>query len=71
MEHPENENDECIDFFYIHLAYTAIERWFEKKEEESTFDKNEYRSKLKFHTKVIWYETTEDNQTSVLEMKTG
>ena len=65
LEHPENENDECIDFFYIHLAYTAIERWFEKKEEESTFDKNEYRSKLKFHTKVIWYETTEDNPITV------
>lgn len=65
LEHPEHENDECIDFFYIHHAYTVIEKWFEDKEEETSFDKNEYRSKLKFHTKIIWYETTEDNPITV------
>ena len=62
---PENKNDSCIDFFYMHEAYTTIERWFEDKEEDPSFDKNEYRSKLKFHTKVIWYETTEDNPITV------
>lgn len=65
LKHPENENDDYIDFYYIHQAYTTIEKWFEKREEESSFDKNEYRSKLKFHTKVIWYETTEDNPITV------
>lgn len=65
LGHPENENNVCIDFFYMHRAYRAIENWFEKKEEETSFDKNEYRSKLKFHTKVIWYETTEDNPVTV------
>ena len=43
LRHPENEDDEFIDFFYIHRAYTVIEKWFEKKEEETSFDKNEYR----------------------------
>lgn len=65
LGHPENENNVCIDFFYIHQAYETIERWFEKKEEEASFDKNEFRSKLKFHTKVIWYETIEDNPITV------
>lgn len=65
LRHPENENNVCIDFFYIHQAYGTIEKWFEKKEEEASFDKNEFRSKLKFHTKVIWYETIEDNPITV------
>lgn len=61
LQNPEIENDSYIDFYYIHEAYTAIEQWFEYREKSSSFDKNEYRSKLKFHTKVIWYETSEDN----------
>jgi hypothetical protein len=65
LQNPENENDSCIDFFYMHEAYTTIEKWFEEKEEDPSFDKNDYRSKLKFHTKVIWYETTEDNPITV------
>ncbi|SHL14926.1 Uncharacterized conserved protein, contains ParB-like and HNH nuclease domains [Anaerocolumna jejuensis DSM 15929] len=65
LQNPENENDSCIDFFYMHEAYTTIEKWFYEKEEDSSFDKNNYRSKLKFHTKVIWYETTEDNPITV------
>lgn len=62
---PEKENNEYIDYFYIHHAYKTIERWFDEKEQNPTFDKNEYRSKMKFHTKVIWYETSEDNPISV------
>ncbi len=65
LQNPENENDSCIDFFYMHKAYTTIEKWFEEKEEDPSFDKGDYRSKLKFHTKVIWYETTEDNPITV------
>ncbi|WP_461811401.1 DUF262 domain-containing protein [Faecalimonas sp.] len=63
--HPETENNNCIDFFYIHNAYLAIEKWFEQKEDDSFFDKNDYRSKLKFHTKVIWYKTIEENPIQV------
>jgi len=62
---PEEENNEYIDYFYIHQAYKTIEHWFEEKEQNPTFDKNDYRSKMKFHTKIIWYETSEDNPITV------
>jgi len=62
---PEEENNEYIDYFYIHQAYKTIEHWFEEKEQNPAFDKNDYRSKMKFHTKVIWYETSEDNPITV------
>ena len=65
LEHPEIEDDSEIDFFFMHEAYQTIEKWFEGKEDDPTFDKNGYRSKLKFYTKVIWYETTEDNPITV------
>lgn len=65
LQHPEEENQDCIDFFYMHNAYKTIESWFEEHEEDDSFDKNDYRSKLKFHTKVIWYETSDDNPISV------
>lgn len=65
LQHPEQEEDSesCIDFYYMHQAYSAIEAWFEAKGE--AFDKNEFRSKIKFHTKVIWYETVEENPITV------
>lgn len=62
---PEEENNEYIDYFYIHQAYKTIEHWFEEREQNAAFDKNDYRSKMKFHTKVIWYETSEDNPITV------
>lgn len=65
LQNPENNTDSCIDFHYMHEAYKIIERWFDENEDSSSFDKNEFRSKLKFHTKVIWYETMEDNPITV------
>lgn len=62
---PDEENDSCIDFFYMNKAYKIIEEWFEARENDATFDKNDFRSKMKFHTKVIWYETAEDNPITV------
>ncbi len=62
---PQNENDDYIDFHYIHNAYTTIENWFEVQETNPAFDKNEYRSKLKFHTKIIWYEISDENPITV------
>lgn len=62
---PEEENNEYIDYFYIHQACKTIEHWFEEREQNPAFDKNDYRSKMKFHTKVIWYETSEDNPITV------
>ncbi len=65
LQNPENNNDSCIDFYYMHTAYHTIEKWFESKESQGNFDKNDFRSKLKFHTRVIWYETEEENPITV------
>lgn len=50
-----------IDYFYIISAYETITKWFEEKETSLTFDKNEFRSKFKFHSKIIWYQSYEEN----------
>ena len=55
LQNPDEENDACIDFYYMHKAYETIDEWFNQRENDVSFDKNDYRSKLKFHTKVIWY----------------
>ena len=65
LQKPDQENDSNIDFFYIHTAYLTIQNWFEKQEEDINYDRNNFRSKLKFATKVIWYETTEEVSTQV------
>ena len=65
LQHPEEDSGSCIDFYYIHQAYSTIEAWFEVHEAQSSFDKSDFRSKMKFHTKVIWYETTEENPITV------
>jgi uncharacterized protein with ParB-like and HNH nuclease domain len=54
---------ENIDFYYIHQAYNAIIEWFEKQDDR--FDKGEFRSKLKFNSKIIWYESTEEDSISI------
>jgi uncharacterized protein with ParB-like and HNH nuclease domain len=54
----ENEH-ENIDFYYISEAYKTITNWFETR--SSNFDQGDFRSKFKFNSKVIWYESTEDN----------
>lgn len=65
LQKTDEENNSGIDFYYMHEAYKTIDTWFNSREEDTSFDKNEYRTKLKFHTKVIWYETTEDNAITV------
>lgn len=65
LEDPETENNDTVDAYFIHRAYKTIENWFAQKELLPLFDKNEFRSKVKFHTKVIWYETTEENPIAV------
>lgn len=62
---PQKEDNSNIDFHYIHNAYVNIEEWFSVKEQDNRFDKNEFRSKLKFYTKVIWYETNDDEPIKV------
>jgi uncharacterized protein with ParB-like and HNH nuclease domain len=53
----EVNSDENIDFHFISAAYLAICHWFDKPQ----FNRNDYESKFKFHTKIIWYENVEDN----------
>lgn len=65
LQHPEQEDDSNIDFFYIHKAYLTIQNWFQKQLEDVNYDQNNFRSKLKFHTRVIWYETEESTSTQV------
>lgn len=63
LEDPSLTNDSNIDFCYISKAYKTISDWFESQGNE--FDSNNFRSKFKFHTKVIWYETFEENTISI------
>ncbi|MCI5225614.1 MAG: DUF262 domain-containing protein [Candidatus Electrothrix sp. AX2] len=62
LEEEKSEHDN-IDFYYIHEAYKSIAEWFENK--PTTFDQNEFRSKLKFNSKIIWYESIEDDPISI------
>ena len=56
-------NSENIDFHYISEAYKKIANWFENR--SSNFDKGDFRSKFKFNSKVIWYESIEDNPIAI------
>lgn len=49
------ENNENVDYHHINDAYNAICEWFTK----SDFDRNNFQSKFKFNTRVIWYESVE------------
>ena len=47
-------DDSNIDYWHISKAYSAINDWVKNK---GNFDNNEFQSKFKEKTKVIWYET--------------
>jgi hypothetical protein len=57
------ENTENIDFYYISSAYKTINDWFLNR--SLNFDPNDFRSKFKFNSKIIWYESIEDNAISI------
>ena len=63
LSDPGIEDDSNIDFFHIGKAYKAIVEWFLQK--DTNFDRGAFRSKFKFNTKVIWYESTENEPISV------
>lgn len=52
----EKINDTNIDYYFISSAYKTICDWFKNKGEQ--FDVNTFESKFNFSTKVIWYETS-------------
>ena len=51
-------NNENIDYYHISKAYNKIHDWFKnyKSEYNKDFDNNDFQSKLKSYSKVIWYE---------------
>jgi uncharacterized protein with ParB-like and HNH nuclease domain len=56
-------NDQNADFFHISQAYQTISRWFDQR--KINFDKQEFGSKFKYHSKVIWYESKTENPISI------
>lgn len=54
-----------IDYHYINQAYETIGKWFEEKESGYTFDKGGFRSKLKFSSKIIWYQSFEEDSIAI------
>ncbi len=54
----ETINDTNIDYHFISSAYKTICDWFKSKGEG--FDINSFESKFNFSTKLIWYETSTD-----------
>lgn len=52
-----------IDFFYISEAYKTVAKWFSEK--GAAFNRNEFESNFKFNTKVIWYESNEEDSVAI------
>jgi uncharacterized protein with ParB-like and HNH nuclease domain len=65
LQNPYNKKnkDENIDFFYIAGAYETISKWFDNK--GNNFDKGDFRSKFKFNSKVIWYQSYEEDPIAI------
>lgn len=49
-------NDLNIDYQHISSAYQSINNWVTEKK-KGKFDENDFQSKFKEKTKIIWYET--------------
>ncbi|WP_227428874.1 DUF262 domain-containing protein [Psychrobacter sp. I-STPA6b] len=65
LEDNQKINESNIDFYYISKAYITISAWFDKKNQDISFDKLNFSSKFKFHSRVIWYESIEDDAISI------
>ena len=59
----QEEHEDNIDFHYIRQAYEAIKNWFDKK--DYNFDRFNFISKFISDTKIIWYESIEEDTISV------
>ena len=62
-ESKSSTSNENIDFHHINDAYKTIKEWFNSN--TPNFNRNDFESKFKFSTKVIWYESLEDDPISV------
>lgn len=56
-----SENEINIDFYYISKAYQTICKWFER----DNFDIFDFQSKFNFNTKIIWYESYEEDSIAI------
>lgn len=56
-------NETNSDFFHISQAYQTIAKWFEER--RVNFDKQEFGSKFRYNSKVIWYESKTENPISI------
>lgn len=57
------EFKDYIDYFYMKQAYGTIHEWACKQ--GSTFNNNEFQSKFVHRTRVIWYETVDEDPIKV------
>lgn len=57
----ETYSDKNIDFHYMSEAFKCISEWFNKP----GFNINDFESKFKFDTKVIWYESSETDSIAI------
>ncbi len=55
-------DDTNIDYWHISSVYETIHKWVKGK---GNFDNNDFQSKFKEKTKVIWYETNEDDAVQI------
>jgi hypothetical protein len=60
---PGKEFKDYIDYFYMKHAYSTIHKWACKQGD--TFDNNVFQSKFIHHTRVIWYETVDEDPIKV------
>lgn len=60
---PGKEFREYIDYFYMKQAYSTIHKWACKQGDN--FDNNDFQSKFIHRTKVIWYETIDEDPIKV------
>jgi uncharacterized protein with ParB-like and HNH nuclease domain len=65
LQNPESSANgiENVDFFHIAEAYDVISKWFDRKGND--FDKGDFRSKFKFNSKVIWYQSYEEDSIAI------
>ena len=60
---PGKEFKDYIDYFYMKQAYSTIHEWACKQ--GSTFNNNDFQSKFIHRTRVIWYETVDEDPIKV------
>lgn len=82
IKHPKVDSESYIDFHFMAAAYKTIEEWFRKKDdtvrneilrsllEEKKEEKNGVVADKAHNIRVIWYEVSEDETTSSVNIFT-